>query len=566
MSSKINQRVLKLLRQIAPNGITLQEIAANLHVSKKKISKILHSQLSDPTSKSLIYASIDDELKQDKKWFFRSQPEEPSLENIVDIKEALNDLRSLNNAEINDEREEEGDDEFPDSINYVSDFGNLKDLPDDYYSMEHNEGIFVYGDFWDEERGKREKFYYTGIVGLFRNHIVSSKISEWFSFGFDYDTDKSIDRTQLATPKERLEAREDIRLFSLLKELILLISQFTSLSKTSPMSYSYSSDNAADEIDKMAGWEYHLICVEKSIENLEQQLKAIDIVPDEEPNYYIFLNNQKSDVKDLVIIANDFANKSRGNKKELSLVYTELIEIQNQLDSINNDLFSASYEWETWAHFLDKAYLKITEIHIRLRKYHIKYFLQDGVAKEPAVDTETKVRLTRDIQYGQSGISYKILFGEYLKNGHNIILTDPYIAVTYQLRNLKDFLFTLYDVCRPTPDKPIKCRLVTLNSEEVPSQSFNAAERLAELKSLQFNFNKINISFDWEFKNRDEIHYREIIIDNKWRIFLDRGLDIYRSWETSDLPQDFENYQILRTCKKALIIYTKMDKENVKCL
>lgn len=51
----------------------------------------------------------------------------------------------------------------------------------------------------------------------------------------------------------------------------------------------------------------------------------------------------------------------------------------------------------------------------------------------------------RSYRLGQTGVTYKDLFGEYLKDAKEITIEDPYIKAPHQFRNLVDFLGMLMD-------------------------------------------------------------------------------------------------------------------------
>ena len=66
-------------------------------------------------------------------------------------------------------------------------------------------------------------------------------------------------------------------------------------------------------------------------------------------------------------------------------------------------------------------------------------------------------------QENQRGMSYQTLFGPYLTGAQKITLTDPYIRLFYQARNLMEFLETIARI-KPDEDE-VSVHLVTVEDE-----------------------------------------------------------------------------------------------------
>ncbi|HOZ14244.1 MAG TPA: BREX system Lon protease-like protein BrxL [Tenuifilaceae bacterium] len=150
------------------------------------------------------------------------------------------------------------------------------------------------------------------------------------------------------------------------------------------------------------------------------------------------------------------------------------------------------------------------------------------------------------IRDNQSGISYDMLFGAYLIGAKEIILTDPYIRLPYQIRNLMEFM----KLVSSKKDKleEVKLHLVTNNNEEYITNSKEAFNKIAD--SLE----SLGITFTYEFI--DSIHDRSIVMDNGWKIVLGRGLDIYQK---TDGWFDIAEYsQETRLCKSCEVTYVKV--------
>jgi len=150
------------------------------------------------------------------------------------------------------------------------------------------------------------------------------------------------------------------------------------------------------------------------------------------------------------------------------------------------------------------------------------------------------------IRDNQSGISYEILFGVYLNGAKEITITDPYIRLPYQMRNLMEFA-KLVATQKDELDE-VKLHLVTNNNEEYIPNSKEAFKEIAD--SLE----SLGIMFTYEFVENS--HDRSIELDNGWKIVLGRGLDIFQ--KTNGWNDIAEYYQEKRLCKACEITYLKL--------
>jgi Predicted ATP-dependent Lon-type protease len=69
----------------------------------------------------------------------------------------------------------------------------------------------------------------------------------------------------------------------------------------------------------------------------------------------------------------------------------------------------------------------------------------------------------RTFQENQKGISYDVLFGPYLRGASQIIITDPYIRLFYQVRNLMEFIESA--VKFKSQDEEIAIHLITAEDD-----------------------------------------------------------------------------------------------------
>lgn len=196
--------------------------------------------------------------------------------------------------------------------------------------------------------------------------------------------------------------------------------------------------------------------------------------------------------------------------------------------------------------------------HIQTLEY-IEYKVQLGLPDDEPMPDEEPVKIEKKepgqqpklnegqkiIRDNQSGISYEMLFGDYIVGAKDIKLTDPYIRLPYQLRNLMEFARLVAK--KKDELEEVKLHLVTNNNEEYIQNSKEAFKEMAD--SLE----PLGIIFTYEFN--DSSHDRSIEMDNGWKIILGRGLDIYQ--KTNGWYDIAEYYQEKRLCKGCEVTYVK---------
>jgi len=206
---------------------------------------------------------------------------------------------------------------------------------------------------------------------------------------------------------------------------------------------------------------------------------------------------------------------------------------------------------------------KIFSVHTLEEKQYPNYYnhtmkdSENGEDKEPiefSLDKQDsgkqEIKLREQqivIQENQIGVSYDNIFGDYLQGARNIVITDPYIRIYYQIRNLMEFLETVAKY--KTDEEEITVQLITILDDHKSEQQLEYLDRIKESCDL------IGIDFSWEFDETGNIHARHIVLDNGWKILLDRGLDVFQHYEMND-SFTFENrLQKYRTCKAFEVTY-----------
>ena len=142
---------------------------------------------------------------------------------------------------------------------------------------------------------------------------------------------------------------------------------------------------------------------------------------------------------------------------------------------------------------------------------------EDKTKTTPIIKLEPHQFILKD---NQTGVSYKKLFGDYLKGATNITIQDPYIRMPYQFKNLMEFCLMLSNM--KSPEMEINLEVVSWNGEEY------IADSIAYFEELQGGLIDIGINLTFRMEHH---HDRFIAADNGWKITLGRGLDIFEKIE-----------------------------------
>ena len=154
-------------------------------------------------------------------------------------------------------------------------------------------------------------------------------------------------------------------------------------------------------------------------------------------------------------------------------------------------------------------------------------------------------------QENQKGVTYDLLFGDYLKGATQITITDPYIRLFYQIRNFMEFLETL--VRQKPIEAEVAVHLVTIEDE------FKGEQQQENFEKIKESAQAIGVNFSWEFDSSNTLHARHIVTDHGWKISLDRGLDIFQHYEMNDAFTFSNRLQQFRPCKAFEVTFIKGD-------
>ena len=145
-------------------------------------------------------------------------------------------------------------------------------------------------------------------------------------------------------------------------------------------------------------------------------------------------------------------------------------------------------------------------------------------ANTSQIDVPESIKLKEQhfkITYDSTGYSYESLITPYLAKAKAVVIEDPYIRAKHQLNNFVRF-------CEAALKQPTvkKITLVTSYDDQT-----NIQEMAEALKDLQQSLLELDVELDIQVN--ENLHDREIRIDNGWTVKIGRGLDFFQkpdSW------------------------------------
>jgi hypothetical protein len=161
-----------------------------------------------------------------------------------------------------------------------------------------------------------------------------------------------------------------------------------------------------------------------------------------------------------------------------------------------------------------------------------------------------------DIMKGETGHTYRSLFGKYLEGAQTVYLAEPYMVVPSQWDNLKDFIDLFVEVGQVKTfiletQRPEKVKIPDWYKQYSNNRQGFITQFNKKLKQIQKELRKLHVDFSWVLS---DIHRRLLDIDN-YHIDLDYGLDLYESQKGSILKG-----QTFRKCKENHIKVVKQIK------
>ena len=165
---------------------------------------------------------------------------------------------------------------------------------------------------------------------------------------------------------------------------------------------------------------------------------------------------------------------------------------------------------------------------------------QNDSQKESPAELCTKMVSVRT---NQKGVSYRNLFGEYVRTAKKITVIDPFIRYPYQVDNFIEFIQMVRD-CSDNPED-VTIELHTQNDDDKVPEMIDIFDELTE------ELSSYGMQFTYSF---DADHDRLILLDNGWRITLGRGLDIFENYPRFSLSNARQEN---RRCKPFNVTFVK---------
>jgi ATP-dependent Lon protease len=153
-------------------------------------------------------------------------------------------------------------------------------------------------------------------------------------------------------------------------------------------------------------------------------------------------------------------------------------------------------------------------------------------------------------QENQRGVSFDKLFGPYLTGASRITVTDPYLRMFHQQRNLMDLLETISK--QGGPENEVAVHVITAADE------FNGDRQTENFQKMADACLGIGIQFTWEYDTTGTKHDRDITTDHGWKIVLSRGLDVFQRFELNDAFSFANRMQQHRQCKEFNVTFVKV--------
>jgi ATP-dependent Lon protease len=146
------------------------------------------------------------------------------------------------------------------------------------------------------------------------------------------------------------------------------------------------------------------------------------------------------------------------------------------------------------------------------------------------------------------GWSYKRLFASYLRGAKWIEIRDPYIRHFFQVRNLMEFLHTVYELVEEGDE--VVVNLMTQSDPETREKQSDMLNGVAK------SFAGSRIIFSWELDESSGFHARSVTTNSGWKISIDRGLDLFQRYDNGPFALE-PSIQETRLTRGAEITYLR---------
>jgi len=149
----------------------------------------------------------------------------------------------------------------------------------------------------------------------------------------------------------------------------------------------------------------------------------------------------------------------------------------------------------------------------------------------------------------RKGINFEKLFAPYLAGASAIIVTDPYIRLFYQARNMMELLELIIRLTNP--EDQVSVHLLTTSDEG------SIDKQRDYLNSMVAACAGTSVTFTWAFDGTGTAHARHIVTNTGWKISLDRGLDIFQQYPMNEAFSLANRLQEHRAVKQFEVTYLR---------
>jgi ATP-dependent Lon protease len=149
----------------------------------------------------------------------------------------------------------------------------------------------------------------------------------------------------------------------------------------------------------------------------------------------------------------------------------------------------------------------------------------------------------------QKGVSFDTLLGPWLDGAAEITLTDPYIRVYHQMRNLMELLEVV--ALRKPDGEDVRFHLLTAPDPE------DLERQAGYLEQIRDGIAPLGVEFGWTFDGTSTIHARHLVTDTGWKILLDRGLDVFQRADLNNGFSPANRHQRFRPVRAFEVTYLR---------
>jgi ATP-dependent Lon protease len=174
-------------------------------------------------------------------------------------------------------------------------------------------------------------------------------------------------------------------------------------------------------------------------------------------------------------------------------------------------------------------------------------------ASVPAQAADAKPGLKEQhlvFQENQRGVSFDSLFGPYVAGASRLTITDPYLRMFHQQRNLMELLETVSKFNEPGHE--VAVHVLTVEDE------FSGDKQTENFQKMALACEGIGIAFTWEYDASGTKHDRDITTDQGWKIVLSRGLDVFQRYELNEAFSFSNRLQQHRQCKEFNVTFVRV--------